>query len=74
MLSEYYTSSALFMSSSGVFLITMDGKEVIQRTEEELTEDKSYYSWVGSYVDLIANTAAMTKIKPKILQVAGVLL
>merc|ERR1712126_479418 len=63
---EYYTSSALFMSSSGVFLITTDGNELIQKKEAELREDKSYYSWVGSYVDLIANTAAKAKIQPKI--------
>ena len=69
-MSEYYTSSALFMSSSGVFLITTDGNELIQREEEELTEDKRYYSWVGSYVDLIANTAAKAKIQPKIQLVA----
>ena len=58
------------MSSSGVFLITTDGNQIIQRKEEELTEDKSYYSWVGSYVDLIANTAAKAKIQPKIQLVA----
>ena len=58
------------MSSSGVFLITTDGSQIIERKEGELTEDKSYYSWVGSYVDLIANTAAKAKIQPKIQLVA----
>ena len=43
---------------------------LIQKKEEEITEDKSYYSWVGSYVDLIANTAAKAKIQPKIQLVA----
>ena len=55
------------MSSSGVFLITTDGIEIIK--EEELKDD-DYYSWVGSYVDLIANTAAKAKIQPKIQLVA----
>ena len=66
-MSEYYTSSALFMSSSGVFLITTDGIEIIK---EEEVKDNDYYSWVGSYVDLIANTAAKENIQPKIQLVA----
>ena len=48
----------------------MDGNQIIEMKEEELTEDKSYYAWVGSYVDLIANTAAKAKIQPKIQLVA----
>ena len=60
---EYYTSSSLFMSSSGVFLILTDSTELINR--DELKED-DYYSWIGSYVDLIANTASKAKVQPKI--------
>ena len=65
---EYYTSSSLFMSCSGVFLILADSTELIKR--EELKED-DYYSWIGSYVDLIANTAAKAKVQPKIQLVAS---
>ena len=67
---EYYTSSSLFMSSSGVFLILTDSTELIKRDEKELKED-DYYSWIGSYVDLIANTAAKAKVQPKIQLVAS---
>ena len=62
---EYYTSSSLFMSSSGVFLITTDSKKLLECNDKEV-EDTAYYSWVGSYVDLISNTAARAKLQPKI--------
>ena len=39
LLPEYYTSSALFMSSSGVFLIAIDGSQIIE--EEELDDEGS---------------------------------
>ena len=63
---EYYTSSSLFMSSSGVFLIGADSGQLI---EGPVTEEK-YYSSVGAYIDLIANTAAKAKIQPKIQLIA----
>ena len=62
---EYYTSSSLFMSSSGVFLILTDSKKLLECTGKEL-EDTAYYSWIGSYMDLISNTAARAKLQPKI--------
>ena len=64
-LSEYYTSSSLFMSSSGVFLILTDSKKLLECNDKEL-EDTAYYSWIGSYMDLISNTAARAKLQPKI--------
>ena len=64
-LSEYYTSSSLFMSSSGVFLILTDSKNLLECNDKEL-EDTAYYSWIGSYMDLISNTAARAKLQPKI--------
>ena len=54
------------MSSSGVFLIGADSGQLI---EGPVTEEK-YYSSVGAYIDLIANTAAKAKIKPKIQLIA----
>ena len=63
---EYYTTSSLFMSSSGVFLIGADSGQLI---EGPLTEEK-YYSFVGAYIDLIANTAARAEIQPKIQLIA----
>ena len=62
---EYYTSSSLFMSSSGVFLIMTDSEKLLGCKDKEL-EDTSYYSWVGSYVDLISTTAERAKLQPKI--------
>ena len=53
------------MSSSGVFLITTDSNKLLEYNDKEL-EDTAYYSWVGSYVDLITNTAARAKLQPKI--------
>ena len=63
---EYYTTSSLFMSSSGVFLIGADSGQLI---EGPITEEK-YYSFVGAYIDLIANTAARAEIQPKIQLIA----
>ena len=54
------------MSSSGVFLIGADSSQLI---EGPITEEK-YYSSVGAYIDLIANTAARAKIQPKIQLIA----
>ena len=54
------------MSSSGVFLIGADSGQLI---EGPVTEEK-YYSFVGAYIDLIANTAAKAKIQPKIQLIA----
>ena len=54
------------MSSSGVFLIGADSGQLI---EGPVTEEK-YYSSVGAYIDLIANTAAKAKIQPKIQLIA----
>ena len=54
------------MSSSGVFLIGADSGQLI---EGPVTDEK-YYSSVGAYIDLVANTAAKAKIQPKIQLIA----
>ena len=53
------------MASSGLFLVCFDSSSL----QFELA-GKEYYSRVGTYLDLVNQTAALTGIKPKIMLVA----
>ena len=53
------------MASSGLFLVCFDSSNL----PLEVSGDE-YYAWVGTYLDLITQTAAMADIKPKIMLVA----
>ena len=58
---EYYSSSSLFISSSGVFLIAFDS--VILISGDIMN---SYYSSIGTYVELVWQTTTRENIRPKI--------
>jgi GTPase SAR1 family protein len=56
---EYFSASALFVASSGLFLVCFDSNL-----------EPEYYSQVGTYLDLIDQTVDVAGIKPKIMLVA----
>ena len=62
---EYFTSSSLFLASTGLFLVCFDSSNL---KLEQMKKD--YYSRVGTYLDLVDQTAAVAGIKPKIMLVA----
>ena len=62
---EYYSSSSLFISSSGVFLVAFDS---LILNSGDL--DKHYFSSVGTYIDLIWQTTAKASVQPKVALVA----
>ena len=51
----------LFVASTGLFLVCFDSSSLVWT---------DYYSRVGTYIDLVDQTAAVANIKPKILLVA----
>ena len=62
---EYFAASALFMASTGLFLLCFDSSNL----PTELSGN-DYYSRVGTYLDLVTQMAALADIKPKIMLVA----
>ena len=58
---EYFAASMLFVASTGLFLVCFDSSNLVWT---------DYYSRVGTYIDLVDQTAAVANIKPKILLVA----
>merc|ERR550532_2917152 len=62
---EYYSSSSLFISSTGVFLIAFDSSIL-----KDGDIDKVYFSSVGTYIDLIWQTTTEEDIQPKLALVA----
>ena len=57
---EYFSTSTLFVASTGLFLVCFDSSKL----------QPEYYSCVGTYLDLIDQTAAVAGIMPKIMLVA----
>ena len=66
---EYYASSTLFISTSGVFLICFDSHLLGLANEKNRVQD-FYYGSVGTYIDLICHTTARARLRPKIALVA----
>ena len=62
---EYYSASSLFVASTGLFLVCFDSSSL----KPDLVW-KEFYSRVGTYLDLVDQTAAVAGIKPKIMLVA----
>ena len=54
------------MASSGLFLVCFDSSNL---KAQEVSGDE-YYARVGTYLDLVTQTAALANIKPKIMLVA----